>query len=86
MKKRSAGLHYMPRTKRTGTKTAKASNVLGAQAEGIVVTSEKPDEQDSKIVLTRCPKCGDVWTTRAVAPTGKCPVCGGKVKVQKVVF
>jgi rubrerythrin len=43
-------------------------------------------ESNRKIIWTACPKCGDVWTTRAIVPKAKCPVCGGKVKVQKEVF
>lgn len=47
----------------------------------------KEQDQDSRqVVWTNCPKCGDIWTTRAVAPKGKCPVCRGKVKIQKIVF
>ena len=43
-------------------------------------------EEDRTIVWTHCPQCGDIWTTRAVAPKGQCPVCRSKVKAQKVVI
>lgn len=47
---------------------------------------KEQQETGSTIVWTCCPKCGDTWSTQAVIIPGKCRVCGGKPKLQKVVF
>ena len=47
----------------------------------------KEQERDARqVVWTNCPKCGSIWVTKAVLIPGKCPVCGGKPKTQKVVM
>lgn len=50
------------------------------------------DKQDNgqqapvPIVWTHCTKCGDTWTLQTMLVPGKCRVCGGKPKLQEVVF
>jgi hypothetical protein len=47
---------------------------------------EKEQKDASPIVWTHCPKCGDTWTVKTVLVPGKCRICGGKPKLQEVVF
>ncbi len=49
-------------------------------------TEQKNQQEASPIVWTHCPKCGDTWTVKAVLIPGKCRICGGKPKLQEVVF
>jgi hypothetical protein len=50
------------------------------------VKEEKEQQESSPIVWTYCPKCGDTWTVQSVLVAGKCRICGGKPKLQEVVF
>jgi rubrerythrin len=50
------------------------------------VQEEKQQQESAPIVWTHCPKCGDTWTVQTVLVPGKCRICGGKPKIQEVVF
>jgi|1185.fasta_scaffold471146_1 hypothetical protein len=47
---------------------------------------ENQQHEDTPIVWTHCPKCGDTWTLQSVLTPGKCRICGGKPQTQEVVF
>jgi len=52
----------------------------------VETAKEEKEQQASPIVWTQCPKCGDTWTVQSVLVPGKCRICGGKPKLQEVVF
>jgi hypothetical protein len=53
---------------------------------GVETAKQDKEQQESPIVWTHCPKCGDTWTVQSVLVPGKCRICGGKPKLQEVVF
>jgi rubrerythrin len=73
----------------TEIKTAVRKETPMARArrtEKILELSKQTGEGSRQVFWTRCAKCGDTWVTKAVLSSGKCPVCGGKPKIQKAVF
>jgi predicted Zn-ribbon and HTH transcriptional regulator len=56
------------------------------RSEKILQLSKQSGEGSGQVFWTRCAKCGDTWVTKAVLSSGKCPVCGGKPRIQKAVF
>jgi rubrerythrin len=73
----------------TEIKTAVRKETPMARArrtEKILELSKQPGEGSRQVFWTRCAKCGDTWVTKAVLSSGKCPVCGGKPRIQKAVF
>jgi rubrerythrin len=73
----------------TEKKTAVRKETPMARArrtEKILDLSKQTGEGSRQVYWTRCAKCGDTWVTKAVLSSGKCPVCGGKPKIQKAVF
>jgi len=52
--------------------------------ENTFVRSKEQEQDLRQVVWTNCPQCGNTWVMKTVFTPGKCPVCGGKPKAQKV--
>lgn len=65
-------------------KKGKAMASVRREENTFVMNNEQ--EQDSRqVVWTNCPQCGNTCGMKSVLTPGKCPVCGGKPKNQKVM-